>query len=107
MFLEYLPEPVAQRFGVAARAFDDEDFVALRAFARSGHAHLECRDQFWFFKHAPCCHRFEERILSAKAPPASEIATNCVGADVSSARRGEAPQFQGCKNVSSSTLLGG
>ena len=58
MFLEYLPEPVAQWFRFAARALDDEDFVALRAFARSGHAHLECRDQFRFFKHVSCCHRF-------------------------------------------------
>ena len=51
MFLEYLPEPVAQWFGSAAGALDDKDFVASRAFARRGHAHLECRDEFRLDKH--------------------------------------------------------
>jgi hypothetical protein len=31
VFLEYLPEPIAQRFRLAARAFDDEDLVGTRS----------------------------------------------------------------------------
>ncbi len=82
MFLEYLPEPIAQLFGFCARALDDEDFVALRAFARSGQAYLKGGNQFRFFMHASCCHRFARGVLSLKVPSASEIATNHVGADV-------------------------
>ncbi len=48
MFLEYLPESIAQMFGFATRAFDDEDFMARRAFTRGGRAYLEGGDQFDF-----------------------------------------------------------
>ena len=51
VFLEYLPEPIAELFGFCARALDHEDLVALRAFARSGHPYLEGGNQFRFIMH--------------------------------------------------------
>ena|SRR5689334_197674 len=52
MFLEYLPEPIAELFGFCAGALDHEDLAAMRIVV-----------------HAVCCHRFARGILSLKAPP--------------------------------------
>ncbi len=82
VFLEYLPEPVAQWFGFAAGALDDEDFVALRAFARSGHPHLERGNQFRLIMHVVMLPQICTRDIIAEGTIVSEIATNHVGADV-------------------------
>ncbi len=51
MFLEYLPEPVAELLGSAVLALDDENLVAPRAFSRGGQTHLERGNQFRFLTH--------------------------------------------------------
>ena len=67
MLLEYLLKPIAEPFRPAAFP-NHKDLMANRAFARSGQAYLKSGDQFRFFKHASCCHRFAEGILPVKVP---------------------------------------
>ncbi len=66
MFLKYLLKPVAELFRPAAFP-NHKDFRANAAFARSGQAYLKSGDQFRFFTHALCCHKFAEGRLPAKA----------------------------------------
>jgi len=82
MFLEYLPEPHTQWFGLCAGVLDDQDFVALRAFVRSYQPHLEHGNQFRFIMHVVMLPQICTRDIIAEGTIASEIATNHVGADV-------------------------
>ena len=65
MFLEYLLKPIAELFRPAAFP-NHKDLMANRAFARSGQAYLKSGDQFRFFKHASCCHRFAEGDITCE-----------------------------------------
>src|ERR1700730_13701508 len=67
-------------FRPAALASDNENLMANRAFARSGQAYLKSGEQFGFFKHALCCHKFAWRILSAEVT--QQDVTNHVVTDV-------------------------